>query len=392
MGIAVGRPLMILGASARAAAYSAWRAGLRPLGIDLFADRDLRAIAPVRRIPAGDYPEGLFRLASVEPPTPWIFTGALENSPSLIARLAETRTLWGITDQSLRDVRDPLQLAEVLDRAGLPRPQFSYAASESLEPGGWLLKPRRSAGGRGIREWRIEDTSVPPDHIVQQRIKGVPGSAVYLAGPDGCCYVGATLQLLEGFRYRGSLGPWEVSPDVQNRLESLGRALTAAFRLVGLFGVDFVLRDEIPWPVEVNPRYTASMEVLELTLSRSLLAEHARCFDPDGTSELTSPPVLRPRFVGKAIVTAPGMVAFPALPYWRPVPSPWCVPVVADIPHSGEVFQPGQPVLTVFAQGLTLDDCRQRLERRSRRWRDRLDRDRRLDAKRTRTTPTAYQE
>ena len=46
-------------------------------------------------------------------------------------------------------------------------------------------------------------------------------------------------------------------------LDKLGTVLAQAFRLVGLFGVDGVLDAERFWPVEVNPRYTASVEVLE---------------------------------------------------------------------------------------------------------------------------------
>ena len=46
----------------------------------------------------------------------------------------------------------------------------------------------------------------------------------------------------------------------------------SAFGLAGWFGVDFILRDGIPWPVEINPRYTASVEIHELASGRSLLA------------------------------------------------------------------------------------------------------------------------
>ena len=53
--------------------------------------------------------------------------------------------------------------------------------------------------------------------------------------------------------------------------ESLGDALASAFGLAGWFGVDYILRDEIPWPVEINPRYTASVEIHELATGRSLL-------------------------------------------------------------------------------------------------------------------------
>src|SRR5436305_1386644 len=101
-------PVLIVGASARAAAASAVRAGLRPWCLDLFADLDLQQLAPVRPIPPGGYPHALADLLPQGPPGPWMYTGALENHPRLIERLARDRPLWGNTRL---DVRNPEQLA-----------------------------------------------------------------------------------------------------------------------------------------------------------------------------------------------------------------------------------------------------------------------------------------
>ena len=51
--------LLIFGASTRAAAFSALRAGLRPWCADLFGDADLVSRCPTIRMPAGDYPHGI---------------------------------------------------------------------------------------------------------------------------------------------------------------------------------------------------------------------------------------------------------------------------------------------------------------------------------------------
>ena len=47
--------LVIIGASARAAAFSAHRAGMRPWCVDLFGDADLARRFPVRRVALADY-------------------------------------------------------------------------------------------------------------------------------------------------------------------------------------------------------------------------------------------------------------------------------------------------------------------------------------------------
>src|SRR5689334_10586671 len=90
-----GNHLLIIGASARAAAFSALRAGLQPCCADLFADADLQAVCPVQRLPAGKYPQGFLELAGSERSGPWMYTGGLENRPGLVRRMAQLRPLWG---------------------------------------------------------------------------------------------------------------------------------------------------------------------------------------------------------------------------------------------------------------------------------------------------------
>ena len=112
----------------------------------------------------------------------------------------------------------------------------------------------------------------------QRFIEGPSFSAIYAAVEGRAELLGVTRQLVgttgSPFAYRGSIGPISLSSRPTGMLSELGWVLASSFPLIGLFGVDFILRDDDIWPVEVNPRYTASVEVLELALGRSLLAEH----------------------------------------------------------------------------------------------------------------------
>ena len=73
--------LLIVGALARAAAWSAVRAGYSVVAADLFADRDLRELCTVHRIDA--YPEQLESIARQSPPGPWMYTGRWRITPRL---------------------------------------------------------------------------------------------------------------------------------------------------------------------------------------------------------------------------------------------------------------------------------------------------------------------
>src|ERR1700685_703337 len=109
---------MIFGASGRSAAESALRAGVRPVCADLFADEARREIAEI--LPVDAYPSGLVEAVAQAPDVPWIYTGALENRPGLLAKLGGLRTLWGNPADVVRAVRNPFRLHAVLEGSRLP--------------------------------------------------------------------------------------------------------------------------------------------------------------------------------------------------------------------------------------------------------------------------------
>ena len=102
--------LIIVGASARAAAASAQRAGLVPWTADLFADADLRAMVPgAVRCPVGQYPGGPSSTSFATPRRPVDVHRGLENHPNLIRDMAEVRPLWGNGPNALAACRSPFR-------------------------------------------------------------------------------------------------------------------------------------------------------------------------------------------------------------------------------------------------------------------------------------------
>jgi hypothetical protein len=153
--------LLIFGASARAAAFSALRARLRPWCVDLFADRDLGARCPVRQLPADRYPKGFLQATKEAPLGPWLYSGGLENRRGLIRRLARERPLWGNDSAVLARVRSPRFLTSLLRAAGLPCPAMVLEEHVPRRRR-WLSKPWAGAGGTGIRFWDANVGQPPP--------------------------------------------------------------------------------------------------------------------------------------------------------------------------------------------------------------------------------------
>jgi predicted ATP-grasp superfamily ATP-dependent carboligase len=276
--------LVIVGASTRAAAQSALRAGLRPVCVDRFLDEDLREIAEI--LPQGDYPRGLVRAMASAPPVPWIYTGALENRPALLQKLARRRRLLGNPAQTVRAIRDPFRVQAILSGEQLPTLDLRRRNSPPPADGTWMIKPLRGSAGRGICIWgHTPMTRLEPDEPVyfQKRAVGMPISALFLAAPGTARLVGVAEQLIgldalhaPPFAYCGSIGPISVAERAATQIRETGRCLARAFGLRGLFGMDFLLDGQTIWPTEVNPRYTASVEIYERAWGVPLLTWHCR--------------------------------------------------------------------------------------------------------------------
>ena len=234
------------------------------------------------------------------------------------------------------------------------------------------------------------------DWYYQQFIPGESCSAAYLAAGRRALLLGVTRQLIgtrwlhsHGFRYAGSIGPWPVSPAVHRQFIEIGTALATDFDLAGLFGVDAVLADDVVWPVEVNPRYSASLEVLERSRGTSFVGLHieacrdgvmpaARHVQRGSSSDHTAP------VCGRAILFAPrDCVVPPALSEaWlkagvpddrahdlpapvNEIPNAFDWPEFGDVPAGGTRIAAGDPIITLLASAQSVDAVERKLQIRA---------------------------
>jgi len=355
--------VLIAGVSTRALAASAARAGYRVTAVDAFGDADLRAVAevlPVRRDgPVRYTPAAAAAAARAVAADAVAYTSNFENYPDAVSTLARGRRLLGNPPAVLTQVRNPIVLMRVLRQRGFAVPATRASAPPAaLELERWLLKPRRSGGGHGTTPWR-SDRPVSRRAYVQERIRGVTGSIVFAADGRRAVALGLSRQLVgersfgaHGFRYCGSLLASEGAPvfprqtELLVRATALANAVTEAFGLRGLNGLDFIARDGVPLPIEVNPRYSASMELVERATGSSLFAIHAGACE----GRLPESARLPVRVHGKAIVYARRDVVVTD-------PLAWRVPAIADVPHSGERIGRGHPICTLLADGPDAERC-----------------------------------
>ena len=368
------RRVLVAGVSTRAAAESAARAGFDVIAIDAFGDLDQHPAVRSLSLPlngasftAHAAAEAVRDVAADAA----VYLSPFENHVRAIDALSADRALWGNPPDVIRRVRDPFLLAGVLRRRGFSTPITRVDVPPELaDAKEWLVKPFRSGGGNGVRSWS-PDAPVSHGYYAQERIAGVPASIVFVAAGGRAVPMGISRQLIgdeafgvSGYRYCGnvlaSTDDEVFSERVVELLIALSCEVTEQFGLIGLNGIDCVVKDEVPYVIEVNPRWCASMELVERQYGVSMFGAHAAaCVDGVLPSFELARVHQTGSVIGKAIVFAREDVVAVGTRTWLGDET------VRDIPKPGEPLARGQPICTVFAEGENSGACVEALKRRA---------------------------
>ncbi len=360
-------PLIIVGSSVRAAAQSAVRAGFAPWCIDRRGDRDLREMpgVTVRVVGKTDYPSGIVKLLDEAPGQAKILlAGGLDGEFDLLKAIAFEHPFLSSPPEAVRKVRWPSALATIPTTPGLKHCQTLTSISflrrlwrlafGSFGKTRYLLKPLNSYGGQDITWWQ-PGQSIGAGQYLQQYVRGMPISAVYHCDGWSSILLGATEQLIgescfagAGFAYCGSIGPVQLTERNREALSHLGVVLTQRFDLRGIFGIDLVMdfKGDL-WPIEVNPRYPASAELIEKITGAHVLTP------TDGSRKESKQ---RPLQFGKAIVYA--KKDFKAPDYY----ATFSRDQIADVPEPGREITQGAAICTVQASASSRDECFKKLK------------------------------
>jgi predicted ATP-grasp superfamily ATP-dependent carboligase len=360
---------LILGLSTRAIAESAVRGGHSVVTLDYFGDRDQRALVKNHSL-SRDYrlpfsAESLLKASGGLEFDTVLYTSNLENHPKVVGKLADRADVLGNGPGVLRRVRDWSVLREFCRQRSIPHPPTLLPGEEKLATSefSWLRKPARGGGGSGIRPW--DERRLNRNFVLQAYVDGLPASAAFVADGKKGVVIGLTRQLIgqhefgaSGYCWCGNILPLPGKDDksryILDGVQKMVSLLTRHFGLKGVGGIDFLISDGPDgWPrlflVEINPRYTASMELIEWGYGLNIYSLHIDAVNgylpefsltehPDGP------------FFGKAIVFARNSIVIPDTGGWSQ--RGW-----RDIPFPGDEIKKGRPVCTVFARGDTYNDC-----------------------------------
>ena len=364
--------ILIVGLSTRAIAESAVRRGYNVLTLDYFGDRDQKHLVEnyslMRDFKLAFSAENLLSCSRHLDFEALVYISNLENYPEVVKELAKGHTLLGNTSQTLRKVRQWRTFRSFCHEEGVPFP-FTLFYDEPLPKQGlWLRKPLKSGGGHGITFWQGEP--LDENHLLQEYIDGIHCSAAFVADSQKCVLIGITEQLIgqkelggRGFAFCGNILPLALAPhetdSVIDAVEDIATKLTRRFGLCGVNGFDFVLTrplqgQGVSYLIEVNPRYTASMELIEWAYGLNVFGLHVWSFEAKLPSFSLRQHLPHPHFYGKGVVYAKFNAMMPEIAEWKKKGR-------RDIPFTGEQIRARHPICTILAQGVTRQDCWQNL-------------------------------
>lgn len=303
------RPL----AQALAMAPCQWQGYHLAVAIDLFGDWDTHQVLGSRCLVARDWnhARSLVRQFSnsrhllrrsrtsrkFDPGIAWIISGGVELEPKLLQTLESNGgRILGCDVNAIRFAKSPQDWCRLLQHV----PEFRL--DRTCPPGQWFLKSSWPAAERRS--------------FWQQRIEGELLSALFMANRTSAHWIGAARLFVTQrharshspqrhqfiasqfgeYHYLGNtVGEFTPSESQQMQMQDVADRFCQATGAQGLIGIDFIANPTV-WPIEINPRPTASVELYSWLLQTNFYQQHVNVLQPSltgtGPCQLPEPVVL----------------------------------------------------------------------------------------------------
>ncbi len=235
-----------------------------------------------------------------------------------------------------------------------------------------VLKKYRSAGGTNvfklnnneelsslIGKIKLQDF-VPEDWVIQEYIEGIPISCTIISNGKECEVVSINRQIIgdknlnspKGFMYCGNIVPMDLSKKTEKLVKKTSIMLAKELGLRGVNGFDYVLKDNYPYLMEINPRIPGSVRATELSFGLNLLDLHIKSFDLNNWARLRKT-IKSAKFKGystKLILFAPKEISKKFIPQINKLE------YVHDKSESNRKILKGEPICTILYLGRTLQE------------------------------------
>ncbi|MCQ1537163.1 ATP-grasp domain-containing protein [Methanosarcina sp. KYL-1] len=370
--------VLIIGFDTRNIVCSAKRAGYTVCSIDAFMDQDLRECAYASAFLECRSPRELRKLDPARIKEQMETFGLEFDAlvPGSGLEMLDSRQfscpVLASSPKAVQEASDKAHLAKRLADLEMPHPRcYSLKEFEAIEYP-VMLKPARGGGGifnrvAGNRQEllaaleelsRLDPEFREEEMVIQEFVRGIPASVSVLATEDKALAVAVNEQLIGipwlsrlPFAYCGNITPFKT--EHAGKMERLAEELVLEFGLMGSNGVDFLVTEEGPVVLEINPRFQGSLDTVERATDLNLFEAHAGCF----RGELPEKTVPK-RFAARGVLYSDRELFIDQT----------LMDIIlreesADVPSPGAVTEPDGPLTSLFACASTREEALLGLER-----------------------------
>ncbi|HOI58084.1 MULTISPECIES: ATP-grasp domain-containing protein [unclassified Methanoculleus] len=333
--------VLVAGFATRHVAQSARRAGYTVYAVDHFCDQDLAWCTEecLGFDDLAELPEKIAELAARHPVDALVVASGAET-------IGTTIPLCGTPPAKVERFLDKLEIQRFFERLDVPVPPLAGADHYPM-----MVKPRRGAGGwrnavvktaEELRRWEEAWPDVP--YVAQQLVDGIPSSVSCVADGRRARAVAVNRQILRGegesaHGFAGSVTPF--AHPLAGEMIAAAERIAAASGCVGSVGIDF-MAGERPWTIEINPRFQATVDTVEMATGQNVFAMHmdaCRGIIPAAMPAARQVAVRRILFAERDMQVDADLAPL--------------APRIADIPWPGTEFEEGHAVVSVYGVGQT---------------------------------------
>jgi hypothetical protein len=299
--------IIISGFSSRALVETAAKSDCKIFSFDYFGDQDLEKYTAdyfsIKNSPGSHYSiKVLFNMIrdflkkNTNKKFYFIYSSSWENYPELILELEKIDNLTVVANDSetlkkLSGKNGLYDLFKVINKTVFKTPEIifdinllekKYNNFFSDSDKKYLLKPFKSGGGKGIElinslkdyndiKKRLENDN----YYLEEYIDGKLYSAQFGADTKKASLLSITEQINavnsdNPFQYGGNI-LIKADENLRKTLQKTADILTKRYSLRGVNGFDFIIKDKELYFLELNPRFTAAVELLIPIYSEDIL-------------------------------------------------------------------------------------------------------------------------
>ncbi|MFX0149098.1 MAG: ATP-grasp domain-containing protein [Candidatus Hodarchaeota archaeon] len=327
------KSVLIIGFNTRPLAYSLNKAGYLVYVVDFFGDLDLfpyiedgiiitKELGTSYNVIKNDYQQFLIqystKLLQKYPKIKNLIIASglddyIEERSQILEMIKdkcyEVKNLNNSID-SIKRARDIIKIYKILLTEGYKVPitevfeDPSKITSTIVNP--FILKKKKSSGG--INVYKIEDRDqlsflikkfqvkgfLPSDWLVQEYISGIPVSCTTISNGNESKVVSINRQIIglkfvnppKEFMYCGNIVPGNLLSEENKLISEISIKLANNLELKGINGFDFVLKNNYPYLMEINPRIPGSINASEHSLNINLMDLHIKSFYKNNWREI----------------------------------------------------------------------------------------------------------